>query len=106
MTAFQLLCHFEPAHTSHHNIQQDKTVDLNVHCKCFLCRESHINLVTFGLEIETQNLAEILLVVNYQYVMPVVMHNAKIALCQNNTKAETRFLGICNINVMQCLIVI
>ncbi len=66
--------HLKTRHTVHHDIEHQHVVASTgvYQCKGILGTESSIGLVAFTLKIKTENLAEILFVVYYEYLCHII----------------------------------
>ena len=63
---FQQPGHPEAAHFAHHDIEQDQRITLGVHSEGLLGAVRHIDLVTLDFEVELQDLAQRLFVIDHQ----------------------------------------
>lgn len=63
---FQQPGHPEAAHFAHHDIEQDQRITLGVHFEGLLGAVRHIDLVTLDFEVELQDLAQRLFVIDHQ----------------------------------------
>lgn len=75
----ELTGHSEPAHATHHHVEQYEPVAREVHLEGFLTRIGGIDLVALGLEVKLQNLTQVLFVVDSEEPrLVLIVHDCKI----------------------------
>lgn len=63
---FQELRHPKAAHLAHHNVQQDQRIAFGMHPEGLLGAVCHVGFVAFDFEVELQDFAQRLFIVDHQ----------------------------------------
>ena len=71
----QLLSQLESTHTSHHHIQQQQIIGCNIHFQSLFGRIGCIHMISFYLDIETQDFTQILFIINNKNSFIRLFHN-------------------------------